>query len=116
MYIGNHLSSSKGFEHMGKEALKLDANTFAFFTRNPRGGAAKAIDPEDALRLRKLMEEHHFGTLVAHAPYTMNVCAEKENIRNFSRGVLADDLERMEITTIFTQVPMWDREPRRQFR
>ena len=56
MYIGNHLSSSKGFENMGKEALKLNANTFAFFTRNPRGGAAKEIDPEDALKLRKLME------------------------------------------------------------
>ncbi len=96
MYIGNHLSSTKGFEHMGKEALKLDAKPFAFFTRNPRGGAAKEIDPEDALRLRKLMEEHHFGILVAHAPYTMNVCSEKENIRNFSREVLADDLERME--------------------
>ena len=96
MYIGNHLSSSKGFEHMGKEALKLGANTFAFFTRNPRGGAAKTIDPEDALKLRRLMEEHHFGRLVAHAPYTMNVCAEKENIKKFSRETLADDLERME--------------------
>lgn len=96
MYIGNHLSSSKGFEHMGKEALKLGANTFAFFTRNPRGGAAKTIDPEDALKLRRLMEEHHFGRLVAHAPYTMNVCAEKENIKKFSRETLADDLARME--------------------
>ena len=62
MYIGNHLSSSKGFENMGKEALKLGADTFAFFTRNPRGGAAKEIDPEDALKLRRLMEEHQFGT------------------------------------------------------
>lgn len=96
MYIGNHLSSSKGFEAMGKEALKLDANTFAFFTRNPRGGAAKKIDPDDAKRLLQLMEEHHFGTLVAHAPYTMNVCAEKENVRAFSRTALAEDLERME--------------------
>ncbi len=95
MYIGNHLSSSKGFEHMGKEALRLGANTFAFFTRNPRGGAAKAIDPEDARRLQKLMEEHHFGKLVAHAPYTMNVCAAKEDIRRFSRDMLQDDLERM---------------------
>lgn len=76
MYIGNHLSSSKGFENMGKEALKLGADTFAFFTRNPRGGAAKEIDPEDALKLRRLMEEHQFGRLVAHAPYTMNVCAK----------------------------------------
>jgi deoxyribonuclease-4 len=96
MYIGNHLSSSKGFESMGKMALKLNANTFAFFTRNPRGGAAKAIDPEDALALRKIMEENSFGTLVAHAPYTMNVCAEKESIREFSRNMLAEDMERME--------------------
>ena len=96
MYIGNHLSSSKGFENMGKEALKLGADTFAFFTRNPRGGAAKEIDPEDALKLRRLMEEHQFGRLVAHAPYTMNVCAEKENVRQFSRETLADDLARME--------------------
>lgn len=96
MYIGNHLSSSKGFEHMGKEALKLNANTFAFFTRNPRGGAAKAIDSEDARRLRALMDEHHFGKLVAHAPYTMNVCAAKEDIRRFSWDMLEEDLERME--------------------
>lgn len=96
MYIGNHLSSSKGFENMGQEALKLGANTFAFFTRNPRGGAAKEIDPEDARRLLRLMEEHHFGRLVAHAPYTMNVCAAKENIKKFSRETLADDLDRME--------------------
>lgn len=96
MYIGNHLSSSSGFEKMGEEALRFGANTFAFFTRNPRGGAAKEINPEDALRLRRLMEEHHFGKLVAHAPYTMNVCAEKENVKKFSRDVLADDLNRME--------------------
>ncbi len=96
MFIGNHLSSSKGFESMGKEALKLNANTFAFFTRNPRGGSAKAIDPDDALKLRKLMEEHGFGTLVAHAPYTMNVCAAKEDIRKFSRDMLKEDMERME--------------------
>ncbi|MCM1184738.1 MAG: deoxyribonuclease IV [Roseburia sp.] len=96
MYIGNHLSSSKGFEHMGKEALKLNANTFAFFTRNPRGGAAKAIDPADAQRLRDLMEENHFGKLVAHAPYTMNVCAAKADIREFSWNMLKEDLERME--------------------
>lgn len=96
MYIGNHLSSSKGFESMGKAALALGANTFAFFTRNPRGGAAKEISAEDAKRLIELMEEHQFGRLVAHAPYTMNVCAEKEDVRSFSRKMLADDLERME--------------------
>ena len=81
---------------MGQEALKLGADTFAFFTRNPRGGSAKAIDPEDAAALRALMEEHHFGPLVAHAPYTMNVCAAKEDIRRFSWNVLAEDMERME--------------------
>lgn len=96
MYIGNHLSSSKGFENMGKEALKLNANTFAFFTRNPRGGSAKAIDDNDVMKLRNLMKENHFGTLVAHAPYTMNVCAAKEDIRTFSVNVLKEDLERME--------------------
>ncbi len=96
MYIGNHLSSASGFEKMGQEALKLGANTFAFFTRNPRGGAAKEINPDDAMKLRRLMDEHHFGRLVAHAPYTMNVCAEKENVKSFSRRVLAEDLDRME--------------------
>ena len=96
MFIGNHLSSSKGFEHMGKEALKLDANTFAFFTRNPRGGAAKEIVPEDATKLCNLLEKEKFGVLVAHAPYTMNVCAAKEDIRRFSVEMLKDDLERME--------------------
>lgn len=96
MYIGNHLSSSKGFEHMGKEALALKANTFAFFTRNPRGGAAKEIVPEDAGKLRDLLAKEKFGVLVAHAPYTMNVCAAKEDIRRFSVDMLKDDLERME--------------------
>lgn len=96
MFIGNHLSSSKGFEHMGKEALALNANTFAFFTRNPRGGAAKEIEPEDAKKLRDLLKKEMFGVLVAHAPYTMNVCAAKEDIRCFSVDMLKDDLERME--------------------
>lgn len=96
MYIGNHLSASKGYAAMGRMAVKLGANTFAFFTRNPRGGKAKEIDPADAERLRSLMEEHHFGKLVAHAPYTMNVCAAKSDIREFSWNILKDDMERME--------------------
>ena len=96
IYIGNHLSSSKGFEAMGQAALKLGANTFAFFTRNPRGGQAKKIDAEDAEKLWNLMQENHFGKLVAHAPYTMNVCAAKPDIREFSWNILKDDLERME--------------------
>ena len=95
IHIGNHLSSG-GFLAMGKAAVELGADTFAFFTRNPRGGAAKEIKPEDAEALLRFMEEHHFGKLVAHAPYTMNVCAEKENIRNFSKEMLKDDLKRME--------------------
>ena len=96
IYIGNHVSSSKGFYAMGKQALSLGGDTFAFFTRNPRGGKAKDIDPDDVKKLIELMDEHHFGKLVAHAPYTMNVCAAKEDIRKFSVDMLRDDLERME--------------------
>ena len=96
MYIGSHISASKGFEAMGRQALKLGANTFAFFTRNPRGGKAKEIDPADVDKLLALMEEHHFGKLVAHAPYTMNLCAAKENVRSFSMEMFQDDLKRMD--------------------
>lgn len=95
IYIGNHLTSSKGFLAMGKMAADLDASTFAFFTRNPRGGAAKEINPEDAEMLMRFLKEHKFGKLVAHAPYTMNVCAAKEDVREFAWKVLKDDLERM---------------------
>ena len=96
IHIGNHLSSSDGFLAMGKKALELGGDTFAFFTRNPRGGKAKEIDPRDAAALRLLMEEHHFGKLVAHAPYTMNLCSQKPDIRQFAADMLADDLRRME--------------------
>lgn len=96
IYIGNHLSSTGGFVEMGKHALELGANTFAFFTRNPRGGKAKEIQQEDADRLLSLLKEHHFGPLVAHAPYTMNLCSDKEKIRTFASDMLADDLQRME--------------------
>ena len=95
-YIGNHVSSSDGFEAMGKKTTQLGGNTFAFFTRNPRGGKAKEIDPEDVRRLQEWMKEHQFGKLVAHAPYTMNLCAAKEDIRAFSEDMLKDDLKRME--------------------
>ncbi len=81
---------------MGNRALAVGGNTFAFFTRNPRGGSATAIDPGDAKALIALMKEHSFGKLVAHAPYTMNLCAAKEDIRTFSRNMLADDIKRME--------------------
>lgn len=96
IYIGNHLSVSKGFLAMGRQATKLGGDTFAFFTRNPRGGKAKQIDTADLDGLHEYLSEHHFGTLVAHAPYTMNLCAAKEEVRSFSLGVLADDLERMQ--------------------
>lgn len=98
MLIGNHLSASKGYAAMGRAAIALGANTFAFFTRNPRGGKAKEVNPEDVKKLILLMEEHRFGKLVAHAPYTMNLCAAKEDIRQFSKGMIADDLARMEYT------------------
>ncbi len=81
---------------MGRAATALGGDTFAFFTRNPRGGAAKAIDPKDAMALMAYLKENNFGRLVAHAPYTMNVCAEKPDIREFSRNVLKEDVERME--------------------
>ena len=96
IYIGNHLSSSKGFLAMGKAATKLGADTFAFFTRNPRGGQAKEIDPQDAKSLCDYMGEHNFGKLVAHAPYTMNLCSDKEEIREFAANMLREDLVRME--------------------
>ena len=73
LYIGCHLSYSKGYEAMGRQALDIDANTFAFFTRNPRGGSAKTIDEADAAALRQILENNKFGKLVAHAPYTMNM-------------------------------------------
>lgn len=77
MLIGNHLSASKGYAAMGKAALALDANTFAFFTRNPRGGKAKEIDEKDVEKFLNFAKEHEFGKIVAHAPYTMNLCAAK---------------------------------------
>ncbi len=94
--IGCHLSSARGFASMGETALELGANTFAFFTRNPRGGKAKAIDAEDAAKLRSLMAANDFGTLVAHAPYTLNPCSAKESARQFAHECMADDLQRME--------------------
>ncbi|MBQ8349956.1 MAG: deoxyribonuclease IV [Ruminococcus sp.] len=98
LYIGCHLSSSKGYQAMGRQAVDIDANTFAFFTRNPRGGSAKAIDMDDVKRFLELSDEKCFGKLVAHAPYTMNACAADENIRRFAREAMADDLKRIEAT------------------
>lgn len=98
LYIGCHLSSSKGYKDMGKQALSIDANTFAFFTRNPRGGSAKEISAADAEAFLKIADENKFGKLVAHAPYTMNCCAADEHIREFAVEMLTDDLKRMEFT------------------
>lgn len=96
LYIGCHLSSSGGFLAMGKTALALGANTFQFFTRNPRGSKAKAIDSADAVAFRALAAEHGFGTIVAHAPYTINPCSQDQHTREFARMTMADDLQRME--------------------
>lgn len=98
LYIGYHLSSVNGFEAMGKEALLAGANTFAFFTRNPRGGKAKDIDPDDAKALISLIFDNDspFAPLVAHAPYTLNPCSDKANVREFAHMCMSDDLQRME--------------------
>ena len=95
-YIGCHLSSAKGFLAMGKDAEKIGATTFQFFTRNPRGGSAKPLDHEDIAAFLKLKEELGLGTLVAHAPYTLNGCSADEKIRDFAKRTMVDDLERME--------------------
>jgi len=96
LHIGCHLSSSKGFAAMGRQALELGANTFQFFTRNPRGSRAKEMNPADATALVELMEEHHFAPIIAHAPYTLNLCGTAEENRTFARETMADDLRRME--------------------
>lgn len=95
-YIGNHTTSSKGYEAMAKQMIKNGGNTFAFFTRNPRGGKAKAISESDVKKYHELAKD--FGKIVAHAPYTLNACAAKEELREFARETLKDDLLRMEYT------------------
>lgn len=94
-YIGCHLSAAKGFAAMGKEALSIGANVFQFFTRNPRGSKAKAIDPQDAATLRELAQQNHFGPLLAHAPYTLNACSADPKTREFALLTMQDDLTRM---------------------
>lgn len=94
--IGCHLSAAKGFLAMGKEALGIGANTFQYFTRNPRGGAVKALDEADTAAYRAFAEENHIGPIVAHAPYTLNACAADPRLREFARNTMADDLARME--------------------
>ena len=95
--IGCHLSTTKGFENMGKEALQIGANTFQFFTRNPRGGKAKEINMEDMEGLLKIAKENNFSTILAHAPYTLNACSADERTREFAREMMIDDLNRMEL-------------------
>ncbi len=94
--IGCHLSSAKGFLAMGRDAVKIGANTFQFFTRNPRGGKAKALDLEDVAAFRALAAEQGFFPILAHAPYTLNACAADEGLRTFAKETMLDDLQRLE--------------------
>ena len=96
LHIGCHLSSSKGFAAMGRQALELGADTFQFFTRNPRGSRAKDLDADDAAALVTLLGERSFAPIVAHAPYTLNLCGAKEENRAFAQETMADDLVRLE--------------------
>lgn len=96
--IGCHLSASKGYLAMAKTAVSIGANTFQFFTRNPRGGAAKAIDENDIKAFHKYCSEHNIKTILAHAPYTLNLCSADESIREFALNTMIDDIRRMEYT------------------
>ena len=97
MKIGCHLSASSGFLHMAKEAVSIGANTFQFFTRNPRGGAAKDLDPRDLAAFEEYRKEHGIEVILAHAPYTLNACSADEGIREFAWNTFEDDLKRMEM-------------------
>lgn len=96
LHIGCHLSVTKGYLHMGKEALSIGADTFQFFTRNPRGGKAKELDIEDMMALNRFMKDHQFAPILAHAPYTMNGCSKDEKTREFAYRAMKEDLERLE--------------------
>lgn len=96
IYAGSHISSSKGYAAMGRQIKKLGGDTFAFFTRNPRGGKAKAFDPEDAEAFRNQFLERPLGPIVAHAPYTLNACAAKEELRIFARETMTEDIGRLD--------------------
>ncbi len=98
LHIGYHESTSNGLEGLGIEALEVGADTFAFFTRNPRGGKAKDIDPSDAEKLNALRKEHNFAPPVAHAPYTMNPCSADEGLRHYALEMMIDDFLRLEYT------------------
>ncbi|MBE7026098.1 MAG: deoxyribonuclease IV [Ruminococcaceae bacterium] len=96
LHIGCHLSVSKGFYHMGKQALSIGADTFQFFTRNPRGASAKKLDLDDAAKLNELMAQNNFAPIVAHAPYTLNACSADENIRNLAKTMMAEDIKNLD--------------------
>ena len=96
LHIGCHLSVSQGYLHMGQEALSIGADTFQFFTRNPRGGAAKELDPVDAAALNAWMKEHQFAPILAHAPYTLNGCSATPKTRDFALQAMSEDLQRLE--------------------
>jgi len=95
-YIGCHLSVTKGYHNMGKVAISIDANTFQFFTRNPRGGSSKKLDLVDVENLKNLMQTHNFGPIMAHAPYTLNPCSADERVRDFAFNVFSEDLIKLE--------------------
>lgn len=99
LHIGCHLSSSKGYLAMAKEAISLGADTFQFFTRNPRGSKAKPFDAEDAAAMCAFLTEHHFAPLIAHAPYTLNAASAEARTREFAELAMRDDLERLEYLT-----------------
>ncbi|MDO5714830.1 MAG: TIM barrel protein, partial [Tissierellia bacterium] len=96
LYIGCHLSTSKGFTAMGKKALELGANTFQYFTRNPRGGKRKPWNQEDVNGLFQIIKDHEFGPLIAHAPYTLNPASNKSYVVEFAQEAIREDLERLE--------------------
>ena len=96
--LGCHLSASKGYLHMGREAVELGGNTFQFFTRNPRGGNAKELDLKDVAAFQAFARAHGIPVILAHAPYTLNGCSADEKVRDFAVRTMADDLRRMEAT------------------
>lgn len=96
--IGCHLSASKGYANMGKEAVAIGANTFQFFTRNPRGGSAKPLDMKDVEKFLQYSKENGINVILAHAPYTLNGCSKDESIREFAKRTMADDIARLEAT------------------
>lgn len=107
-WVGCHLSASKGYLAMGKMAEKIGANTFQFFTRNPRGGSVKALDLEDIAAYRTFAAEKGFGKILAHAPYTMNACAADEGLREFAANVMSEDLDRLShLPEAMYELPSW---------